>query len=103
MKLETVIAEFLAPYPDTQQFRAIAHELWREAEGGWSSNDRFTIARGDKQEMLRACRGRWEVFKLNYSPRARVKDLCDIGWDVNHGISLECDFLPFIDIEPLNE
>ena len=100
MKLETKIASFLADYPPEQTFNVIAHALWPEA-GGWSSNDRFRIASHVyRDDIPSIARGRWEVFKANYAPRATVKGLQDIGYDPNYGVMLEVDYLPFIDIEP---
>jgi hypothetical protein len=99
--LETVIGEFLADYPDNQAFRVRAHELWRDG-CGWTSNDRFTIVdNADKARVLRAARGRWEVFKVNYASKARVSNIVNIGYDRETGLMLECDYLPFVDIEPL--
>lgn len=102
--LETAIRLHLSDYPEDTRFRVKAFELWREPEGGWSANDAWYLSRNaDKSEVLTLARGRWEVFKVNYMPRARVRDIQDIGWDVEHGISLECECTAFLDIEPVKE
>jgi len=100
-RLETTVAEFLGGYDPEQTFNVIAHELWRD-EGGWSSNDRFRIAtKVTRDEVPDIARGRWEVFKVNYAPRARVSDIEDIGYEAKFGVMLEANFLPFLDIEPV--
>lgn len=100
-RLETVISAMLADYPADTRFRIMAHELWADGEGGLSSNDRFQIARDvPRDDVPEICRGRWEVFKINYCPKARVSDLSDIGYDPAYGVNLECAGLSFVDIEP---
>jgi hypothetical protein len=95
--LEKRIASLLSDAPSGATFDVAAHELWREPEGGWSSNDRWYIIRNAPlPQALDAIRNRWGVFKANYSPRARVADITDIG-EGNY-YSLECDHLPFVDI-----
>jgi len=95
--LETAIKELLANHPADSTFTVFAHELWRDGEG-WTSNDRWYLARNASlSEVLSIARGRWEVFKVNYSPRARVSDIADIGYESGE-YSLECAHLPFIDI-----
>ena len=101
--LETAIREFLSVYPDDQGFEVIAHTLTREMEGGWSVNDAWYMDRhADKASVLLCARGRWEVFKANYIPRARVSEIQDVGYDAAHGISLECQHTAFLDIRPVN-
>lgn len=40
----THIAELLAfPLTCASNIRLLAHELWSDGEGGWTSNDRFEI------------------------------------------------------------
>ena len=95
--LETTIKELLANHPADSTYTILAHELWRDGEG-WTSNDAWYLARNASlSEALSIARGRWEVFKVNYSPRARVADIADIGYE-SGGYSLECNHLPFIDI-----
>jgi len=91
--LETAIRELLDP---SQRYNVLAHELQRDGEG-WTSSDRFYLARDASAErVLEVARGRWEIFKINYASKARVKDLSDIGYDGD--IYLECGCLPFLDI-----
>jgi hypothetical protein len=51
----------------------------------------------DREGVLEAARGRWEVFKHNYAKRARVCDLNDIGYEPDR-VSLECNYLSFLEI-----
>jgi len=95
--LETAIKELLANHPADSTFTVFAHELWRD-DMGWSANGAWYLARNASlSEVLSIARGRWEVFKVNYSPRARVSDIADIGYESGK-YSLECAHLPFIDI-----
>lgn len=95
--LETAIKELLANHPADSTYTILAHELWRYGDG-WTSNDRWYLSRNASlSEVLTIIRGRWEVFKVNYSPRARVADIADIGYQPGE-YSLECAHLPFIDI-----
>jgi hypothetical protein len=91
--LQTAIRELLNP---SQEYNVLGHELWRDGNG-WSSNDRFYLARNASVErVLEVARGRWEIFKVNYCSNARIKDLADIGYDGD--LYLECAYLPFLDI-----
>lgn len=104
--LEARAIDLLRPFslhhPSTR-YTLRAHALTHDGEG-WSSNDRFTIAQDvDLPAALEAIRGRWEVFRANYSARARVADLAAPherhefdGQALDHW---EVDCLPFLDIE----
>lgn len=93
MKLETKLNELL---PQWKAFDITFHELWREAEGGWSVNDSWTPYRNrPREEAIGHLRHRWEVFKLNYLPKARVKDIVDIGDDYSGECRLEVDCTAF--------
>lgn len=100
-RLETVIREFLAPFPPETRFKVKAFELCRE-DYGWSVNDAWYLERdADLETVLESARGRWEVFKVNYLPRAKVSDLTDIGYDLaNYGVNLECECTAFLEIIP---
>ena len=92
MKLETKIGKEL---DSEKTFQIIAHELWNDGEG-WSVNDSWFMARSStKEEALFHCRGRWEVFKANYLPRARVKDITFEGDD--DVIYINAESIPFLD------
>lgn len=103
-KLETVIREFLAPFPEGTRFKVKAFELCRE-DYGWSVNDAWYLeSNADIETVLETARGRWEVFKANYLPRARVSNLTDIGFDtLEYGINLECDCTAFLEIIPVKD
>lgn len=102
--LEARALDLLRPFSlhDSTRYTLRAHALTHDGEG-WSSNDRFTIAQDvDLAEALRSIRARWEVFRVNYSPRARVKGLETLGLTEFTGeiIDLwEVDMLPFLDVE----
>ncbi len=85
--------------PQGESYTVRAFELWRESEGGWSVNDGWTIASNvDRESAIEALRGRWEIFKLNYLPKARVSDIQDIA-DMEGESKLEVDCTAFADIE----
>lgn len=97
MKLETKIRNLINNPSDT--FDVIAHELWGNMNEGFETNSSWFITRdADIETVLESARGRWEVFKLNYHPKARVADINDIGYEDD--ISLEVDFVPFLEIRP---
>lgn len=100
MKLETKL-EQLIPKGDGP-FDVIAYELTQDGLPGegasWSVNTPFRIASScDRAEAISHLRHRWEVFKVNYLPRARVKNLCDIGYDETCAM-LEVDCTAFAEI-----
>ena len=102
--LEARAVDLLRPFsldPSTR-YTLRAHALTHDGEG-WSSNDRFTIARDvDLSDALDAIRGRWEVFRTNYSPRARVSYLESFdGYQHDNEIAdlWSVDCLPFLDLE----
>lgn len=98
MKLETKIRQLIETVtPGSEsRFDIIAHELMHDGEG-WSTNTSWYLHRdADIAETLEAARGRWEVFKVNYFPKARVCDIADTGFDST--LSLEVDCTPFLEI-----
>ena len=57
-------------------FKVSFFELWNDGQGGWSVNDGWVAGRDlSREALLDLCCQRWEVFKENYYPRARVADL----------------------------
>lgn len=95
MTLEQKIESLL---PDGERFDVIAYELWGNIREGFDCNDAWRIAINvDREEAIQAARGRWEVFKVNYHPKARVRDIdADIGFsDQAH---LHVDQIPFLEI-----
>ena len=103
--LETAIRETLAPvlaHDPAATFDLYGCELWRDDSGGWSFNDAFRMARGvDLAEALKTARGRWEVFKVNYSPRALVREIDCAGEGFYPGcrsVYVECDHMSFLEI-----
>lgn len=96
--LEKVMEEILKSFGAEGTFTLWAHELAHDGQG-WSSNDRWKIlTEGTFNEAVAAARGRWEIFKLNYSYRARVKDIdCDEVYD--NRCSITSDYLAFLDVE----
>ena len=99
MKLETKIRNLINETNATNEarFDVVAHELWGNSQEGYSTNSSWYIAtNADLSQVLEAARGRWEVFKANYLPKARVCDITDTGFDST--LSLEVDFVPFLEI-----
>jgi hypothetical protein len=99
MKLETKIRQLInAANPDASaRFNVVAFELWGNAREGFDCNNAWKIARDARlAEVLEACRARWEIFKVNYLPKARVCDISDTGFDST--ISLEVNSVPFLEI-----
>jgi hypothetical protein len=99
MKLETKIRNLISETNATSEtrFDVIAHELWGNNKDGFDCESSWYIKLdADLSEVIEAARGRWEVFKLNYLPKARVSDISDSGYDDN--LSLEIDYVPFLEI-----
>lgn len=96
MTLEQKITKLIKEqFPDVDFFDVIAHELWNDGSG-WSTNDSWYLERRVNLEyVLKACRERWDVFKLNYCPKALVKDIDTQG---ETELLLEVHHIPFIDI-----
>jgi len=102
MKLETVIKSHLESFPPEARFSVIAFELWGNAREGFDCNDAWKIARDiSADEVPAVARGRWEAFKVNYLPKARVSDVSDASCDSGGDILLEVDCVPFLTIRPL--
>jgi len=57
-------------------------------------------ARGcDREEAISHLANRWAVFKLNYAPRACIKDLSDANWSGDEFPALlEVDCLAFAEV-----
>lgn len=80
MKTQTLEQRLETLLPAWPSFNIQFHELWREAEGGWSVNDSWTPYKdATREETIGHLRHRWQVFKANYLPKARVRDLTDIA------------------------
>jgi hypothetical protein len=75
--LETVISACLPEdLPPGTTMDVLAWELWGNRKEGFEVNDGWKIAREtDLSGLKEAARGRWEVFKVNYFPRARVSEI----------------------------
>lgn len=86
--------------PDWQSFDVIVHELWADGDGGYTVNDSWHLARGcDRAEAIEHLTNRWHVFKANYAPRARVRDLDDCNWcDQDSQQILEVNCTPFAEV-----
>jgi len=94
--LEHAIIEFLARFPDETRFNVIMHELTNDGHG-WSVNDSwYSLRDGNKEQVTIAARGRWEIFKLNYMPKALVRKLTDVGWE--NEVRIDCDHTAFLTI-----
>jgi hypothetical protein len=101
MTLEKKIRNLISETNATNESRldVIAFELWGNSKDGYDCNNAWKIAtNADLNQVLEAARGRWEVFKVNYAPKARVSDIVDAGYD--EILSLEIDQIPFLEIRP---
>lgn len=97
MTLEAKITNLLADAPENATFEIVAHELWGNCNEGFEVNSSWFLARNaDMGDLLRIARGRWEAFKTNYLPHARVADIEDTGFDDT--FSLAVDSVPFLEI-----
>jgi hypothetical protein len=99
MKLETKIRSLInETNPSIRaRFDVVAHELWGNSKEGFETNTSWFILRNaDLSQVLEVARGRWEVFKANYHPKARVCDITDTGFDST--LSLEVDHVSFLEI-----
>jgi hypothetical protein len=102
MKLETKIRNLITETNATNEarFDVVAHELWGNSREGFETNSSWFIVKdADIEEALEAARGRWEVFKVNYLPKARVCDIED--YSCNSTLSLEVDCVPFLEIRAI--
>jgi hypothetical protein len=102
MKLETKIRNLITETNATNdsRFDVVAFELWGNSREGFDCNSSWYIAtNADIETVLESARARWEIFKLNYLPKARVGDISDIGFDDN--LNLEVDCVPFLEIRAI--
>ena len=102
MKLETKIRNLISETQPTNEtrFDVIAFELWGNSREGFDCNNAWKIATNANIEtVIESARARWEVFKLNYLPKARVGDISDVGYDDN--LNLEVDCVPFLEIRAI--
>jgi hypothetical protein len=85
--------------PDnSDSFSVRFFDLWRDSESGWSVNDSWQACSDESRAgTIRLLRSRWEIFKLNYSPKACVSDIQDIG-DQEGEYKLEVDYTAFADV-----
>jgi hypothetical protein len=103
MKLEPTLLSLLHDAsPETPalglSFKVIAYEMTME-DSSWSVNSPFCILRdGDLTALLETVRGRWETFKVNYCPRARVSSIHDIEDYHTNVMELEAEGIPFLQV-----
>jgi hypothetical protein len=97
MTLKKLIKEALQDYKG-KRFGVVAFELWGNARDGFDCNSLFFIARGvDIDGALEAAQGRWNAFKGNYIPRARVMDI-RVDNPGEGILCFECSGVPFLEI-----
>lgn len=88
-----------ANHDTNARFDVVAFELWGNAREGFDTNSAWYLSKdADADQVLQDSRGRWEAFKVNYLPKARVCDIQDTGHDST--LSLEVDCIPFLEIRP---
>ncbi len=99
MKLETKIRQLIneTNANANARFEVVAFELWGNAREGFDTNSAWYLSKNaDADQVLQDARARWEIFKVNYLPKARVCDISDTGFEST--ISLEVDSVPFLEI-----
>ena len=97
MTLKKLIKEALSDYKG-KRFDVVAFELWGNAKDGFDCNNVWHIAKNaDFEEVIEATQGRWHVFKANYMPRARVKDI-DFEKPIDEILCFDCHYVPFLEI-----
>lgn len=96
------LARMDALLPEGEAFNVIFHELWADGEGGYSVNNSWYGARNCTREeaITHHLLYRWEVFKLNYLPRACVKDIQDVNWEEDENL-LEVDCTAFATVRKI--
>ena len=100
--LETAIKEILSPvltFDPSATFDVFGCELWKD-DGGWAFNDASRMATDtDLAGVQSIARSRWEIFRLNYSPKARVADVEALEWlPGDRSLYVECAFMSFLEI-----
>jgi hypothetical protein len=102
MKLENKIRNLITETNATSEsrFDVVAFELWGNSREGFETNSSWFIAtNADIETVLESARARWEVFKVNYIPAARVCDIED--YSCNSTLSLEVDCVPFLELRAI--
>lgn len=94
--IEAKLDSLLPVFPS---YDVIAHELQHDGES-YSTNNSWHLARGcDREEAIGHLINRWHVFKANYAPKARVRDLTDANWSGDEFPALlEVDCIPFAEV-----
>lgn len=92
--LEAKIASLVPE--DWQTVDVIALALLNDGEG-WSVNEAWFMCRDfSLEDAMEDIRGRWEVWKVNYHPKACVKDIVDTG--DGETMYLDVDGIAFLEI-----
>jgi hypothetical protein len=100
--LKTAIREILESFPPGTRFDVLALELLGNRREGLSVNSAWRItSNADIPEAVEAAAGRWEIFKLNYLPHARVADLDCSEISGEFDCHVECQQVPFLTLRPL--
>lgn len=101
--LERRIYDLLEDCHGVSKFDVVAYGLLHDGEG-WSVNDPWYLGHAcTVPEVLEHARGRFEVFKANYAPRARVNAIEDTNYCGDGPITLDCEGIPFLEIRPCTE
>lgn len=97
MTLEQHLTKLIKANSSADFFNVIAHELWNDGSG-WSTNSSwFLETQVNLEYAVLAIKQRWEIFKVNYHPTAKVKDITISG---EGELYLEVDHIPFINLRP---
>lgn len=85
--------------PEWESFNVYFWELHRDCASGWMVNGGWRGATEvDREGAIEALRCRWKVFKENYLPKARVRDIGNVNWDSDNPVMLEVDFTSFAEL-----
>ena len=100
--LKTAILEILESFPPGTRWHVYALTLDGNRREGLEVNDAWCIAgNADAAEVIEAAAGRWEVFKINYHPSARVRDLDCTEISPDFDCNVECSQIPFLTLRPV--
>lgn len=98
---DALVYQIYASRPSGSRFDLYAFELWPDGDGGHSVNDAWRFARDcNLPEAIEHALARWEVYRVNYAPSARVKhlELDDNG--ASYPVTITHHGLPVVEFRP---
>jgi hypothetical protein len=77
-------------------FQVITYQLIKDAGGSWEVNDSHTIGRNlEPRECLDLVCEQWELFKIRYCRKAKVKDVREVS-EQPDALDFEVRQIPFL-------